>query len=185
MRKLIFGINITLDGCCDHTKGNPNEEVHGYFTELLREADVLLYGRKTYELMVPFWPDTAKDNSATTKAMDDFARAFDAVGKIVVVSRTLEKAEGNTVIIRSNLRDEILKLKQEEGKAIVAGGVDVPTQLMQLGLIDEYHVVVHPVIAGEGRRLFDGASLPEQMQLKLVGSKVFASGHVALRYVKD
>lgn len=183
MRKLIFGINTTLDGCCDHTKGNANEEVHEYFTQLLREADVLLYGRKTYELMVPFWPDVAKNPSGST-SIDDFAEAFDAVNKIVVVSRTLESAEGNTAIIRSNLQEEVLKLKQEEGKAIVAGGVDVPTQLMQLGLIDEYHVVVHPVIAGEGRRLFDGIILPEQSQLRLVGSKVFQSGHVALRYVK-
>ncbi|MEL1243643.1 dihydrofolate reductase family protein [Flavobacterium sp. DGU11] len=185
MRKLIFGINTTLDGCCDHTKGNANEEVHEYFTQLLREADVLLYGRKTYELMVPFWPDVAKNPSSPTTALDDFAKAFDAVNKIVVVSKTLEKAEGNkTAIIRTNLREEILKLKQEEGKAIVTGGVDVPSQLLQLGLIDEYHVVVHPVIAGEGRRLFDGINLPEQSQLKLAGSKVFKSGHVALRYMK-
>jgi len=186
MRKLIFGINITLDGCCDHTKGSANEEVHEYFTRLLKEVDVLVYGRKTYELMVPFWPDMAKNNSATTKAMNEFAQTFDAVDQIVVVSRSMDVAEGkNTKIVSTNLRDEILKLKQEEGKAILTGGVDVPSQLIQLGLVDEYHIVVHPVIAGEGRRLLEATYLPEQLQLKLVDSTIFESGHVALRYVKD
>lgn len=186
MRKLIFGINITLDGCCDHTKGSANEEVHEYFTRLLKEVDVLVYGRKTYQLMVPFWPDMAKNNSATTKAMDDFARTFDAVAQIVVVSRSMDVAEGkNTKIVSTNLRDEILKLKQEEGKAILTGGVDVPLQLIELGLVDEYHIVVHPVLAGEGRRLLDGTYLPEQLELKLVDSTIFKSGHVALRYVKN
>lgn len=186
MRKLIYGINITLDGCCDHTKGNANEDVHEYFTRLLREADVLLYGRKTYELMVPFWPDMAKNHSAGTKAMDDFAQAFDAIGKIVVVSRSMDKVEAkNTAIIRENLRDEILKMKQEEGKAILTGGVDVPEQLIRLGLVDEYHIVIHPVLAGEGRRLLPDVNLPEQLQVKLVDSKIFKSGHVALRYVKN
>ncbi|AWH85034.1 dihydrofolate reductase [Flavobacterium album] len=185
MRKLIFGINVTLDGCCDHTKGNANEEVHAYFTQLMREADVLVYGRKTYELMVPFWPDIAK-NPSGSMSMDEFAKAFDAVGKIVVFSKTLEKAGGDkTTIFQKGLREEVLKLKQEEGKAIVTGGVDIPTQLMELGLIDEYHIMIHPVIAGEGRRLFDDISLPEQLQLKLAGSKVFQSGHMALRYVKE
>lgn len=185
MRKLIFGINITMDGCCDHTKGTANEEVHEYFTQLLNEVDVLVYGRKTYELMVPFWPDMAQNNSATTKAMDEFALTFDAVDKIVVVSRSMDEAEEkNTRIVRSNLRDEILTLKQQEGKAILTGGVDVPSQLIQLGLVDEYHFVVHPVIVGEGRRLLAGVHLPEQHQLKLVDSRIFKSGHVALRYVK-
>lgn len=186
MRKLVFGINITLDGNCDHTKGAAGEEVHDYFTELLREADVLLYGRKTWELMVPFWPDMAKQHAAETKSMDDFAQAFDAVDKIVVVSRTLDTAEGkNTEIIRGNLYDEVMKLKQEEGKAISTGGVDVPTQLIQLGLVDEFHFVVQPVIGGAGPRLMEGVNLPESLKLKLVGSKVFESGCVALKYVKE
>lgn len=185
MRKLIYGINITLDGCCDHTKGIANEEVHEYFTELLKKADTLLYGRKTYELMVPFWPDMAKDHSATTKAMKDFAETFDAVDQIVVFSRTLDQVEDvKTTIVRGDLKEEVLKMKQEEGGDISLGGVDLPSQLMELGLIDEYHLVVHPVIAGEGRRLFVGINLPEQLQLTLVESKVFKSGHVALRYVK-
>jgi dihydrofolate reductase len=184
MRNLIFGINITLDGCCDHTKGIANEEVHEYFTHLMRDVDLLVYGRKTYQLMVPFWPDVAKNHSGETKAMNDFAQAF-VSNKIIVFSQTLDRAEGNTRIVRSNLQDEILKLKQEQGKNIATGGVSIPSQLMELGLIDECRFVVHPIVVGEGRRLFDSLSLPERLQLKLVESKVFESGHVALRYLKQ
>ena len=125
MGKLIFAINLSLDGCCDHTKMNPDEEVHEYFTQFLREVDVLVYGRKTYELMVPFWPDVAKNNSGPTKAMNDFAQAFDS-RKIVVFSKSLESAEReNTRVVRANLQHEILKLKQEPGKDIAAGGVSL------------------------------------------------------------
>lgn len=185
MRKLIFAINVTLDGCCDHSKGSSNEEVHEYFTHLLREVDLLVYGRKTYELMVPFWPDVAKKQSGQTRAMNEFAQAFDALN-IIVFSRSLEKAEGkNTRIVRSNLQDEILKLKQEQGKDILVGGVSLPSQLIELGLVDEFRVVVHPVVVGAGRRLLDDINLPERLELQLVESKIFDSGHVALRYLKQ
>lgn len=185
MRNLIFGINITLDGCCDHTRGIADDEIHDYFTDLLRDADVLVYGRKTYQLMVPFWPDMAKNHSGPTKAVNDFAQAFDSVGKIVVFSKSLDRAEGkNTTIVRTNLRDEILKLKQEPGKNILVGGVDLPSQLMELDLIDEYRFVVQPLLAGEGRRLLEGISLPARPPLKLVETKILKSGSVALRYLK-
>jgi dihydrofolate reductase len=178
-------MNVTLDGCCDHTKSLANEEVHDYFTRLLQDVDVLVYGRKTYQLMVPFWPDVAKNHSGPTRAMNEFAQAFDSVKNIVVFSKSLDRAEGkNTTIVRSNLQDEILKLKQEQGKDILTGGVSIPSQLIELGLVDEYRFVVHPLVVGEGRRLFDDISLPEKLQLKLVESKVFDSGHVALRYLK-
>lgn len=186
MRNVVFGINITLDGCCDHTKLSGSEEIHDYFADLLRDADVLIYGRKTYQLMVPFWPDIAKKHSGPTQSMNDFAQAFDAVDKIVVFSQSLEKAEGkNTRIVRTNLQDEIIKLKQEPGKNILTGGVDIPSQLAELGLIDEYRFVVHPIVTGEGRRLFEGINLQENLQLKLVDSTVFKSGAVALRYLKQ
>jgi dihydrofolate reductase len=183
MGKLIYAINITLDGCVDHTKQFVDEEQLEYFTHLVREVDLQVFGRKTYQLMVPYWPDVAKDPSST-KADKEFADAFDSIGR-VVFSRSLESAEGKTRIVRSNLRDEILKLKQEQGKNILVGGVDIPSQLIELGLIDEYRFVVGPTIAGEGRRLFEGVHLPEKLQLKLVESKVFASGCVALRYLKQ
>ena len=185
MRKVIFAINITLDGCCDHTKHVPDEGVMEYYTHLLRDdAGLLVYGRKTYQLMVPYWPDIAKSQSET-KADIEFAQTFVSKKKIVF-SRSLASAEDeNTRIVRTNLRDEILKLKQEQGNNILVGGVDVPSQLMELGLIDEYRFVVMPTIVGEGRRLMEGASLPEKLQLKLVESKPFKSGCVALRYLKQ
>jgi len=186
MRKLVFAINTTLDGCCDHTKFNPDDETLEYFTQLLREADTFVYGRKTYELMVPYWPDVAKNPSEQSKEDYEFAQAFDAVNKIIVFSRSLDSPEGNrTRIVRTGLRDEILKLKQEEGKSILTGGVSIPSQLVRLGLIDEYHFVVHPIVLGEGRRLFDGVNLQEKLQLKLFESKTFKSGCVVLRYVKQ
>ncbi|HSB29351.1 MAG TPA: dihydrofolate reductase family protein [Pyrinomonadaceae bacterium] len=184
MRNVIFAINITLDGCCDHTKQIGDEETHEYFTHLMRGVDLLVFGRKTYQLMVPFWPEVAK-NQSMTKASNEFARTFVSINKIVF-SRSLESAEDeNTRIVRTNLHDEILKLKQEQGKNILIGGVSIPSQLIELGLVDEYRFVVGPIIAGEGRRLLEGVSLPERLQLKLVESKIFKSGCVALRYLKQ
>ena len=183
MRNVIFAINLTLDGCCDHTKPIGGDEILEHYTHLLREVDLLVYGRKTYQLMVPFWPEVAK-NQSMTKASNEFARAFDSIHK-VVFSRSLDRAEDkNTRIVRTDLRDEILRLKQESGKSILVGGVSVPSQLIELGLVDEYRFVIGPVVAGEGRRLLDGVSLPERLQLKLVESKIFESGCVALRYFK-
>lgn len=185
MRKLIYALNLTLDGCVDHTKGIADDELHEHYAQFIRDVDLLVYGRKTYELMVPFWPDMARDHSGPTKALNEFAQAF-ASTPIVVFSRTLESAEGqNTRIVRAGLQDEVLKLKQEPGGNIATGGVDVPSQLIQLGLVDEYHFVIQPLVVGEGRRLLDDLRLPDKLQLRLVDSKTFASGCVALRYVKQ
>lgn len=181
MRNVIFAINITLDGCVDHTKGIADDETHEYFTNLLRSVDLLVFGRKTYELMVPFWPEVARTQSMS-EVSNEFARTFDSLDK-VVFSRTLESAaDEKTRIVRTDLRDEILKLKQEPGKGILLGGVSVPSQLIELGLVDEYIFVVSPVVAGEGRRLLDDVSLPESLRVRLVESKFFKSGSVALRY---
>ena len=181
MRKAIFAINISLDGCCDHTKFGPDEETYAYFTDLVRSAGVFAYGRITYELMVPYWPDIAK-NPTDNKAENEYAQAFDSVDKIVVFSRSLESVEGkNTEIVRADIQDTILKLKQEPGKNILIGGVTIASQLMELGLIDEYCLMVHPIVVGEGRKLFDGVS---RLQLKLIDSKMFKSGSILLRYIK-
>jgi dihydrofolate reductase len=183
MRNLIFAINTTLDGCVDHTKGFADDETHEYFTDLLREVDLQVFGRITYQLMVPFWPEVAR-NQSMSQASNEFARTFDSINKIVF-SRSLDKSDDrNTRIVSANLHDEILKLKQEQGKNILVGGVDIPSQLIELGLVDEYRFVVGPIVAGEGRRLLEGVSLPERLQLKLVESKIFRSGCVALRYLK-
>jgi len=184
MTNVIFAINTTLDGCCDHTKQIADEESHEYFTHLMRDVDLLVFGRKTYELMVPFWPEVAK-NQSMTKAGNDFARAFDSINKMVF-SRSLDSAEDrNTRIVRTNLHDEILKLKQQQGRNILVGGVSVPSQLIELGLVDEYRFVVSPILAGEGTRLLEGVNLRERFQLKLVESRIFQSGCVALRYLKQ
>ena len=184
MRNVIFAINMTLDGCVDHTKGFADEETHEFFTQLTRDGDVQIFGRKTYQLMIPYWTDVAK-NQSETKAENEFALAFDSIKKIVF-SRTLDSVEDkNTRIVRTNLRDEILKLKLEQGKSILLGGVSVPSQLIELGLVDEYRFVVGPIVAGEGRRLLDDVSLRERLQLKFVESKIFKSGCVALRYLKQ
>ena len=184
MRNVIYAITVTLDGCFDHTLGIPDDEVLEYYTNLVRDADLLVFGRKTYELMVPYWPDIAKSHSET-KADREYADTFVSKNKIVF-SRSLESAEdNNTTIVRTNLQDEIVKLKNEQGKYILVGGVSVPSQLIELGLVDEYRFVVLPIVAGEGRRLLEGISLPEKLQLKLVESKILKSGCVALRYLKQ
>lgn len=184
MRKLIFAINTTLDGCVDHTKQSVGDEKLEYFTQFMRTIDLQVFGRKTYELMIPYWPDVAKDQSAT-KADREFAQAFDATNKLVF-SRSLSSTDdGNTRIVRTSLRDEILKVKQEQGKSISVGGVDISSQLIELGLVDEFLFIVGPSLAGEGRRLLEGASLPKSLKLKLVEPKIFRSGCVALRYLKQ
>ncbi len=178
MRNVIFAINITLDGCCDHTKQIADEETHEYFTDLLREVDLLVFGRKTYQLMVPFWPEVAKTQSMT-KASNEFARTFDSINR-VVFSRSLASASAtasandkNTRIVRTDLRDEILRLKQEPGKSILVGGVSVPSQLIELGLVDEYRFVVGPIVAGEGRRLLEGVSLRGEITTEICWFKDF------------
>ena len=187
MKKVIFAINTTLDGVVDHMKiGPPDQESGEYFIHLTRDTDTFLYGRKTYQLMVPYWPDVAKNLSGQTTARTEFAKAFEAVDKIIVFSQSLDRAEGEkTRIVHTDLHDEVLKLKQEQGKNIMTGGVTLASQLAELGLIDEYHFVVHPIIVGEGRRLFEGINLQEKLRLKLVESRTFKSGSVLLHYLKQ
>jgi dihydrofolate reductase len=187
MKKVIFAINTTLDGVVDHMKiGPPDQETGEYFIRLTRDTDTFLYGRKTYQLMVPYWPDVAKYPSGQRTARSEFAEAFVAVDKIIVFSQSLDSAEGEkTRIVNTGLHDEVLKLKQEQGKNIMTGGVTLASQLAELGLIDEYYLVVHPIIAGGGRRLFEGINLLEKLQLKLVESKTFKSGCVLLHYLKQ
>jgi dihydrofolate reductase len=185
MRNVIYAINITLDGCCDHTKTVADEELVEYYTRLLRDVDLLVYGRKTHQLMVPYWPDIAKNHAGETKADIEFAQVFDSADK-VIFSQSLDKVEDkNSRIVRTKPEDEILRLKQEKGKNILLGGVALPSYLIELGLVDEYIFVVQPIIAGEGRRLLEGISLQEKLKLKLVKSETLRSGCVALRYLKQ
>jgi dihydrofolate reductase len=132
--------------------------------------------------MVPYWPDVAKRQSET-KVVAEFAQTFDAIDK-VVFSRTLDKVEGNTKLIRENLKEEVLKLKQGAGKNISIGGVSLPLELIALGLVDEFYFLVHPIIVGQGRRLFDDTGFDLQQGLKLADSRVLESGCVSLHYLK-
>jgi len=182
MRKLIYGINISLDGCCDHTKFGGGDDVNDYFRKLLENVDLVIYGRKTYELMVPFWPEIAVTQSMNASS-NAFAKVF-ANLKRAVISGTIDNIDNDTMIIRNNLEAQILKLKQQSGKAISTGGVELPARLIELGLVDEFHMVVHPVIVGRGRRLFDEMTLPEGLGLNLMESRTLSSGCVALRYEK-
>lgn len=187
MRKLIYAINMSVDGRCDHTQGMvPDDEILDYYARLVRDIDVFLYGRITYQLMVPYWPDIARNPAGQTDADVNYARAFAAVGKTVVFSRSPAGVEGNkTTLVRANLKEEVLKLKQEQGRDILTGGVSIPAQLMELGLIDEYRIVIQPLVVGAGRQLFDGGKPPERLQLKLVESRTFKSGWIMLRYLKQ
>jgi dihydrofolate reductase len=183
MRKVVFAINISTDGYCSHMDMIAVEEMHDFFTRLLRNASLLLFGRITYQLMVPYWPDIAK-NQSESGATHEFARAFDSLDK-VVFSTTLKNVEGNnTRIVRGNVEEEVSTLKQQPGKDIFVDSLSVASQLSERGLIDEYHFVVHPVVAGKGPRLFDSVKLEERLLLDFIGLKTLQSGIVALHYKK-
>ena len=185
MRNLVYAINLSIDGCCDHTILGPEEmtdEVAEYHVDIMRDVDLAIFGRKTYEIMVPYWPDVAKDPSAEKSDLE-FAQRFTAMDKIVF-SRSLAHAEANTRIVRSGPGDEILRLKKETGQKISVGGVDLAEQLIALGVVDEFYFVILPIVVGTGRRLLGGTGLAERLKLKLVGSKIFKSGAVALHYLK-
>lgn len=183
MRKVVFAINMTADGYCSHTDMNPDDEVLDFFTTLISNAGVILFGRITYQLMVPYWPDIARSQT-DTRATNDFARVFDSLDK-VVFSTTLKDVDGsNTRIVRANLAEEVIGLKQQPGKDISIGSLSLASQLSNAGLIDEYHFVVHPVLAGKGPRLFDTVEAKERLLLDFIGLKTFKAGVVALQYRK-
>ncbi|TGN18729.1 dihydrofolate reductase family protein [Leptospira idonii] len=181
MRKVIFGINLSLDGYFGHTGMLPDEDVHRYFTALLSHGSHILYGRVTYELMVPYWPDIAKSQSEDASS-NEFALVFDSLEK-VLFSKSLKQIEDkNTKLATGNLADEVTVLKQQTGKDILVGSLSIASQLSQLHLIDEYHFVIHPVIVGNGPKLFDTLKLQEGFQLDLLSSKTFKSGVIANHY---
>jgi dihydrofolate reductase len=183
MRKVVFGINITTDGFCSHTDGIADDELHEYFARLLSSESLLLYGRVTYQLMVPYWPDVAR-NQTGSAAINDFARVFDSIDK-VVFSTTLQHVDGdNTRIVRGSVAEEVIALKQQPGKDIGVGSLSIASQLSALGLIDEYRFVVQPVVAGKGPRLFENIKPQETQRLDFIGSETFRSGVVALHYRK-
>lgn len=178
MRKIIAGINMTLDGVCDHTAVNPDEEIHDHYADLLKNSGIALYGRITYELM-KFWP-TLVENPSGEKSMDEFAVAMDQIPKLVF-SRTLTDTGWNSAKLTDrSLKDEVLALKQQAGRDILVGSRSLIIQLMQLGLLDELQLCVHPVVAGGGALLFE--NIQDRVGLRLIKTKTFAGGAVMLYY---
>lgn len=178
MRPLRYSINVTLDGCCDHRAIIPDEELHRHAVQNLNQADALLFGRVTYEMM-----EAAFRSAAQTRAMPDwmqpFARTINAAKKYVV-STTLKQVDWNAELVRGDLVAAVEQLKQQSGKGLFLGGVKLPQALAELGLIDDYEFVVHPKLSGHGPTLFAGLSKP--LDLKLVSRLEFSSGAVAMRY---
>ena len=183
MRPLRYAINVTLDGCCDHRAGSPDEELHRYWAEAIARADALLFGRVTYEMMEAAWrlpAGTGARPEWMADWMEPFARTIDAAKKYVV-SGTLDRVDWNTELVRGDdLGEAVRRLKREPGEGLFVGGVTLPLALAELRLIDEYEFVVHPRLAGHGPTLFAGLS--KHVDLRLVGRREFGSGAVAMRY---
>jgi dihydrofolate reductase len=182
MRPLRYSINVTLDGCCDHRAAVADEELHRHAVENLAQADALLFGRVTYEMMESAWRAPARTEAKPdwmAPWMEPFARTIDAAKKYVV-SSTLKRVDWNAELLRGDLGEAVQQLKQESGKGLFVGGVKLPQALAELGLIDEYEFVVHPRIVGHGPTLFAGLSKP--IDLKLVSRLEFGSGAVVMRY---
>jgi dihydrofolate reductase len=183
MRRLRYSIHVTLDGCCDHRAIPADEELHRHAVQNIAQADALLFGRITYEMMEAAWRAPAQTGTTPDWMepwMEPFARTIDAAKKYVV-SSTLERVEWNAELVRGNLEEAVQRLKQEPGDGLFTGGVKLPLALAELGLIDEYEFVVQPRLAGHGPTLFAGLS--KHVDLKLVSRVELGSGAVALRYV--
>ncbi|HWF39837.1 MAG TPA: dihydrofolate reductase family protein [Candidatus Acidoferrales bacterium] len=178
MQPLRYSINVTLDGCCDHRVIVPDEDLHRHAVENLNQADALLFGRVTYEMMEAAFRPQARP-VARPEWMEPFAHAIDAAKKYVV-SGTLGRVDWNAEFVRGDLATAVQQLKQKPGKGLFVAGVKLPLALAELGLIDEYEFVVHPRLVGHGPTLFAG--LPKNVDLRLVSRLEFGSGAVAMRY---
>jgi len=184
MRKLIAGINMTLDGFCDHTAVTADDELHQHYNDLLRNAGVIMWGRITYHLMQSYWPTVVNDPTGN-KAMDEFAVLAQNIPKIVF-SHTLNNADPtivgwkNVKLAKAGLKDEVLELKKQPGRDILVGSPSLIVAAKNLNLIDEYQLCVHPVIAGNGLPLFK--NINDSGTLKLLKTKTFSSGAIALYY---
>ena len=182
MRPLRHSINVTLDGCCDHRAGIPDEALHRHAAENLARADALLFGRVTYEMMESAWREPAQTGVQPEWMqpwMLSFARTIDAAKKYVV-SSTLQRVDWNAELLRGDLRSAVQQLKEQPGQGLFVCGMKLAQALTELGLIDEYEFIVHPRLIGHGPTLFAGLSKP--LDLKLVDRHELGSGAVALRY---
>ena len=179
MRKLIAAINMTLDGFCNHTAMVAGDDLHQHYNELLRGADTIIFGRITYELMESYWP-TVVINPTGNQPMDEFAVLIDNITKIVFSRTRKNVAWKNTILKREVIKEEVLDLKQQAGKNILVGSPSLIVGLMQLDLIDEYQLCVHPVILGSGLPLFK--NINDGVILKLLKTKTVGAGSITLYY---
>jgi len=182
MRPLRFSINLTLDGCCDHRAIPADEELHRHATAILAQADALLFGRVTYQMMEAAWRAPAQTGAVPDWMqpwMAPFARTIDAAKKYVV-SSTLDRVDWNAELLHGDLGEAVQRLKQGSGRGLFVAGVKLALALTELRLIDEYEFVMHPRLAGHGPTLFAGLS--KHVDLKLVSRVEFGSGAVAMRY---
>ena len=178
MGKLIAAMNMTLDGFCDHTAMIADDEIHQHYTELLRNADTIIHGRITYQLM-EYWRSVV-ENPTGNRAMDEFAVTIDNIQKIVY-SRTLESVDWkNTELKREIVKDENLRLKKQAGKSILVGSPSLIVAFGQLELIDEYQLGVQPTVLGSGLPLFK--DIADKIDLRLLKTKTFGCGAVVLYY---
>jgi dihydrofolate reductase len=181
MRKIFFAINMSIDGCVNYMSFRADEEVFGYFNDLMhQDVGLIAYGRKMYEIMFPYWAEEANRERAVEKGFGQWLTDIDKI----VFSRTLNSAEYNTRVVSTDPVAELLKLKQTPGKNIYVGTISMLPQLAQAGVIDEYHFIVSPVIVGEGPRLVEDGTLTEKFNLELVTTKTFKAGSIALHYKK-
>ena len=179
MRKLIAAINMSVDGFCDHTEMSADEETHEHYNDLLRNADTLIYGRITYQLMESYFPSLVETPTGD-KPLDEFAKLIENISKIVY-SRTLKNVTWkNTALKKEIIKEEIIALKQQPGKNIVVGSPSLIVALAQLDLIDEYQLAVHPTIIGSGLPLFK--NITDRINLKLFKTKTFECGAIVLYY---
>ncbi len=176
MRKLVFSINISLDGFADHTLFVPDDTLHDFYTEQLERQAAVLFGRVTYQLFESYWPNAPADPQSTQSLLQ-FARQINAMPKIVFSKTLREAGWNNTRLVTGDMIEEVRRLKQETGGSLLVGGISLIQTFLNLGLIDEYWLLIHPGIAGRGRRLFDGVTRSEH---KLIDAAHFKSGVMAL-----
>jgi dihydrofolate reductase len=183
MRNLIYWIHSSVDGYINGPQGEfdwpvMSDELAAYSDAMNEGVDTLMYGRKVWELMSSFWPNAEQiDDSPHTLKFAPFWRAAPKV----IVSRTIETTDWNSRVISGNVAEEVAALKAQPGKDILlTGGSDLAASLTEHGLIDDYRIVVHPVVLGGGAPLF----LPpkDRINLRLVDSRTFDSRAVLLRY---
>jgi dihydrofolate reductase len=179
MRKIIAGINITLDGFCNHDAMTADDEMHQHYNDLLKNADTMIWGRIVYQMMESYWP-TLIDNPSGNKPTDDFAVLADNIHKIVY-SRTMNEVTWKNSELKKELnKEDILALKQQPGKNILVGSPSLIVAFTKLGLVDEYQFCIQPVILGQGLPLFK--NITEKIDLKLLNTKTFKSGAVVMYY---